>query len=184
MIDIPDWDLYKQAIRGNHLAWEQLSQRHRDRLLRMAWFLTGSVEAARDAVQVAFMELAQKHPRHHNGSLSGYLTVITRNAALKEIQRKKNTVSLDETELLSTEDNPLSRVVADERDRAIVKTIQSLDTIHRDIMVMRFYGDMSYEDIAEELMIPLGTVKSRLFHAVQKVRTSMLEAGYGDNTPE
>jgi RNA polymerase sigma-70 factor (ECF subfamily) len=61
-------------------------------------------------------------------------------------------------------------MVRSERERLVVKAIRSLDDAHRTTLVLRFYGEHSYEEIATLTGAPLGTVKSRLFYAVKQCR--------------
>jgi RNA polymerase sigma-70 factor (ECF subfamily) len=143
----------------------------------MAFMITGSSAASQDLVQDAFIGVFRKPPRHRRGSLKAYLSTVVYHMALKEKKRSSRTRSLDEIEPVSTTDSPLEEILSREKDRKIARAIRSLDRAHRDIIILRFYGEHSYETIARMTNLPLGTVKSRIFYGVKSCRKRMKEEG-------
>ena len=74
-------------------------------------------------------------------------------------------------------------MITTERERAVAEAIGALDTVHRETVVLRFYSDLSYDEIAQASGVPLGTVKSRLFNGVQQCRRFLQQKGIiGDNS--
>jgi RNA polymerase sigma-70 factor (ECF subfamily) len=80
-------------------------------------------------------------------------------------------------ELASPDPSPLEEAIADERQREVARVLLSLPTHQRDILILRLHGNHSYEEISEMTGLPLGTVKSRIFHAVKVARTTMKKRG-------
>jgi RNA polymerase sigma-70 factor, ECF subfamily len=172
-----DWDLLESARSGDESAWKQLFQDHYPRLVRMAALMTGSRVSAKDLVQEAFLRVLRSHTNHREGTFKSYLGTITFRLALKEKQRGDRNESLEDGVLQNMEPSPLDQAEEQERQRHLFQVVQSLPRVHRDILVLRFYGEHSYEEIARLTGLPLGTVKSRIFYAVKECREKLHERG-------
>jgi RNA polymerase sigma-70 factor (ECF subfamily) len=172
-----DWDDYRHARQGDETAWRRLVDRHRPRLTAMALLICGHVASAADCVQEAFVRLAHSPPHQDRGSLGGYLSTIVYRLAIKELYRRRRQTELGESDFPEITPTPLEAVLKAESDRQIASAIMSLDDVHRHVLLLRFYGGHSYEDIAELTHAPVGTVKSRLFYAVKACREYLTEKG-------
>lgn len=159
------------------MAWRELFTTYSPALLRMTALLTGSTDAARDCVQETFVRVLDSAVRHRNGSLRAYLSTIAYRLAVKENMRVKKFSGSGEPEPASLDPSPLEHAIADEIQREVVAVIRALPAHHRDILVLRLHGNHSYEEIAEMTGLPLGTVKSRIFHAVKSAREEMKRRG-------
>jgi len=155
------------------MAWRVLVGQHQTRLTALALFITGSAAAADDVVQETFVRALQSRIRRFTGTVHAYLGTIAYRLALKEVKRAGRDVELDGLDLADTAHGPLDSILNDERDRLVAEAICTLDEEHRDVLTLRFYGGYSYEEMAELLQIPLGTVKSRIFYAVKSCRESL-----------
>jgi len=173
-----DWERLDRASGGDEKAWGELVARHAPGLTRMAFLITGSEAEAGDLVQESFMDLVRREPGHRRGNLFAYLSTAVYHRALKHKKRAGRKRHLDAETLEDDKASPLDEVLAGERDRAIARVIRALDENHRDILVLRFYGGHSYKRIAEMTGIPLGTAKSRMFHAVKSCRNRLKEKGW------
>jgi RNA polymerase sigma-70 factor (ECF subfamily) len=165
-----DWACLERARQGDENSWQILIDRHALRLTRMTCIITGSTAAAQDLVQETFLEVFRKAPRHEKGSFSAYLGTIAYHKALKEKKRLQLVDPLDGIDIPDRHGTPLEGMLSKERDHALVEVLNSLDMHHRAILVMRFYGEYSYEEIARMTELPLGTIKSRIFYAVKTCR--------------
>ncbi|MBN1505014.1 MAG: RNA polymerase sigma factor [Candidatus Eisenbacteria bacterium] len=172
-----EWESFARAQRGDGMAWGVLVARHRARLAALALFVTGSAEAADEVVQETFVRALRARIRDTSGTVRGFLGTIAYRLAVKETARVRRNVELDRAEHVDGSRDALERVLADERDRLVAGAIAALDAGHRDVLVLRFYGGHSYEEIAESLGVPLGTVKSRIFYAVKSCRETLRERG-------
>lgn len=172
-----EWGRFDRAQNGDSAAWEELLECHQSRLAALGLLITGSAAAADDIVQETFLRAFQSRIRHRRGTVHGYLTTIAYRLALKEKKREQRNVRMESANARAKAENPLDEILASERDRSIAEAIQTLEEDHRDAMVLRFYGDHDYKDIARLLDIPHGTAKSRVFYAVRKCREILKEKG-------
>ena len=172
-----EWECFIQAQKGDDKAWSVLLEQHQQQLTALALFITGSAASANDVVQDTFMRAFKAKINRTTGTVSGFLATIAYRLAIKEAKRVRTNIRIDGLELEDRRQNPLESVLADERDRLVVQTIGALKTDQRDVLILRFYGDHSYEEIADILGVPLGTVKSRVFYAVRNCREILKRKG-------
>jgi len=143
----------------------------------MAALITGSTDAARDCVQETFVRVLSSVVHHESGSLRAYLSTIAYRLALKERMRLGRLARVAVAEPPSPDPSPLDEAITDERQREFARALWALPAHHREILILRLHGDHSYEEIAEITGLPLGTVKSRIFHAVKSVRSEIKNRG-------
>ena len=174
---ITDWECLERARQGDENAWSWLVTRHSPSLVRTTLLITGSVAVAHDLVQETFIRLLQRSPRHHYGSFKAYLATIAYRLALKEKQRATRQTDIEQHDVTDAAPSPLESVIQEERQRQLAEVIGELPEPQRAVLILRFYGQHSYEEIAQITRVPLGTVKSRIFHAVKACRTSMRRKG-------
>jgi len=172
-----EWACFASAQRGDEMAWRVLVARHRTRLAALALFVTGSTAAADEVVQETFVRALRARIRDTSGTVRGFLGTIAYRLAVKEALRLRRNVGIDGVDAPEGCRDALDLVLADERDRLVAGAIAALDAEHRDVLVLRFYGGHSYEEIAKTLGVPLGTVKSRIFYAVKSCRGTLKEKG-------
>jgi RNA polymerase sigma-70 factor (ECF subfamily) len=111
-------------------------------------------------------------------SVQGWLFGIARRRAHDTLRRRSLRV-IDSAELemvVSSEPDPEDLALANAEREATAAAIARLAAIHREVLVLAFVHDLSYQDLAEVLGIPLGTVKSRLSHAKSALRERLREA--------
>lgn len=171
------WDCFIKAKSGCDKSSLKIVENYQSRLTALAMLITGSVEAADDIVQETFIRALNTRLKSTTGSVQGYLGTIAYRLALKESKRTEKNVGLNGLNLHDSSVNPLDNILIKERDKLVARTINTLDTNHRDVLVLRFYADHSYEEIASLLEVPLGTVKSRIFFAVKSCREILREKG-------
>jgi RNA polymerase sigma-70 factor (ECF subfamily) len=177
-----EWDCFLQAQQGDELAWRVLIEQYQTRLAALALLITGSTAAADDIVQETFVRALGAKIRDRSGTVRGFLGTIAYRLALKESKRQRRNVEFDGLNLPDRNEGPLESVLKDERDRLVTDAIGKLDTEHRDVLVLRFYGGYGYDEIAELVKAPLGTVKSRIFYAVKSCREILRQKGVLDDT--
>lgn len=106
----------------------------------------------------------------NKGKLTTWLHRITVNKCLERRRKKKLAqVSLEGLDLPGTELSDEALVSRQEYER-LLEAMNSLDTKHRAILVLRYFNDLSYEEIARAAGIPLGTVKSRINQGLKLLR--------------
>jgi RNA polymerase sigma-70 factor (ECF subfamily) len=185
-LDAPgDSELIIRARSGDLRAREVLARRYREPAYLLALQLLGDPEEARDLAQDCLLRFFLKLDRFDaDRPVLPWLRRIVRNGAIDLIRRRKvrRADSLDSSgpegeavEVLDlradTEGDALDR----ERQRCVWACLQQLSPAHREIVVLRDYQDLSYEQIADVLGVPVGTVMSRLHRARNALRTLVLE---------
>lgn len=173
-----DLSLIAACRAGRPEAFGTLVKRYQDRLYPTALRLTGRPEDALDLLQDAFLRAFVKLSGFHGeSSFYTWIYAITVNLALSE-RRRKHPVRLrrageDESPEPvdhSPDCDPSSRIQRIERDRVIQDALNALAADHRAVLVMKEFDGFRYEEIAELLKVPVGTVRSRLHRARNELR--------------
>ncbi len=167
-----DESLLEAARHGDSDAFTALVERYQDELYTMALRLLGSRADAADVAQETFLRAYMNLPKLRGSSVRGWLFRVAVNAA-RDVQRRsvrRPTTPLDDSagkvlELPSTEQGPEAAAEERERAAAIRDAVMQLPLDYRAALVLRDVNDLAYEDIADALRIPLGTVKSRISRA-------------------
>ena len=175
-----EWLLLDRTRHGDKSAWTELLRLHQSRLTALALLITGSSDSAQDVVQEVFVRLTRVEFHHREGTLAGWLSTATWRLAVKEKDRMAKLSGLESyVEPVETV-TQLEMLIKDERMLQIASAIRELSEAQRECLILRFYGEYSYEDIAALTDVPLGTVKSRLFHAVKSCREILRNKGVLD----
>jgi RNA polymerase sigma-70 factor, ECF subfamily len=166
----PDRELVDRARTGDIAAFEDLVERHRDVVYRVAARTVGHGEAE-DVSQDAFLRAFHRLPSFRGEApFRAWLLSITRNAALNHLARKRPEPVESVDPLVEAADGERQRTPADRlegrerRDRLEAK-VRMLTPAHRVVLVLRDIEGLSYEEISEVTESPLGSVKGRLHRA-------------------
>ena len=174
---ISDWDILRRARDGDESSWRELLRAFQPRLKALAYLITGSVAAAEDIAQETMIKAVASKLRHQEGTLDGFLGTIAYRMAVKESKAQARTADLARLDPPDSTALPLERILKNEQENILARAIRELDYEHGEVLILRFYGNLSHEEIARELDIPVGTVKSRLFYAVKTCRLKLKEKG-------
>ena len=165
---------------------DQLIVRYQHRLLRYLLYLTSNREQAEDLFQEVWMRVLVRGGQFNGQArFDTWLFTIARNLVIDQ-RRKRTMSSLDELfEGHSEDDRPMSFEVADgeptpfdkfsnleDRER-IAGALMQLDTLHREVLVLRFHEELSLEEIAKVTRAPLSTVKSRLYRGLAAIKPKL-----------
>ena len=178
-------ELLARACAGDADAFCRLAEPLQARLLRQAVALAGDVSAAEDLVSETLVEAWRSLPRYNQTCrLSTWLYAILLHRCRKSVRRARRrpislawlpffeTRELDEqrANLSSPELSPVEKLLQDETSARLQKCLEQLPDKHRQIILLRFFEDASLPDMAAVLGCSVGTVKSRLHHALEKLR--------------
>lgn len=154
---------------GEAEAFSVLYQRYRDWVVLLARRITGSDDLALDVMQETFLYLLGKFPGFIlTCQLKTFLYPVVRNHSLNAIGKARRLHSgIEENRHLENLPSPDMPPGASE-DLEMV--LSSLSADHRETLMLRFIDGLSLMEIAEATGIPLGTAKSRLHHAISKLR--------------
>ena len=165
---------------GDMNAFETLFRQYEKLVYKTAYLITGSKEAAEDALQEVFVSVwKSRHTYDPNkGKLTTWLHRITVNQCSREKARKAPAaVSLEEKDIdlpeMKQQSRPEDVLINKMEYERLLKALDTLDKKHRTVLVLRYFNDLSYQEIAEALEIPLGTVKSRLNQSLQYLKGQM-----------
>ncbi|HIZ28966.1 MAG TPA: sigma-70 family RNA polymerase sigma factor [Candidatus Adamsella sp.] len=182
-------DLVINAQRGDNLAMEELIRRHENYIYMRLYQLDPQNENIKDLMQDVMLRVARslknlKNPRRFQSWLSQIITNIFFDE-LRKKRRKLNTVSLDsffseeeessktEKELECPKDSPDKCSENSEMKRIIRRAISELEEPYRAVIMLRELQGFSYDEIASATGASVGTVKSRIARARQKLQTKL-----------
>ena len=154
---------------GEREAFRHLVEKYQRQAISHATAILSSREDALDAAQEAFID-AFKALKQFDSSRPFYpwFYVLLRNRCFKLAARKRETESIDETVIVAPNSTAQS-----ERILALENALRSLDMEDREIVTLKYFDGLSYNELAERLQIPKGTVMSRLFHARKKLQAKL-----------
>ena len=176
---LPESELIHRAQAGDGSAFQTLADRLAEPLFRCALTLARDRQLAEDVAQETLFEAWRSLSRFDGRCrFSTWLYGILRHRFLKAIRRTSlpcvELPSDDGISLLHSMSDPSAELQrADDADR-VRQAVAALLAEHRDVIELRFFADASLDDISAALDIPLGTVKSRLHNALEKLRQQKL----------
>ena len=175
-----DVQLIGEALDGDSAAFGQLVTRYQDRLYNTLVHVVGSADTAYDVVQDAFVQAYVKLETFERSSaFYTWLYRIAVNLAISNRRRAKPMASVDHArEVLGHEpidqvDPPDARLEQRERACQVQAGLAALSEEHRTILILREVDDCSYDQIAEILELPVGTIRSRLHRARLQLRDQL-----------
>ena len=172
-------ELLLKAARGDEAAFLLLYERHRTPVFRFACRMLGSATQAEDVTQECFLQVLRRPEayRAERASLRTYLCAIARHLALKQLRRRGQETVVDdppeEAARGAPGDDPLSTVIEEEASLAVRTAVEALPPLQREAVVLFEYQEMSLADIAAVCDVDVGTVKSRLHRARERLRRTL-----------
>jgi len=171
-----DYALVQSAIAGNQQAYASLLQRHRKsiyyQVLKMVKNRNEADDLTLEAFEKAFLHLPSYVPK---SAFKTWLVRIAMNNCIDHSRKKKVTclsldASMDDAQtidfsanLVTNARNPEEEIIHSQRIQLVRDLMEKLNGVYRQTLRLRFYEDLSYEEIAERLNIPIGTVKVNIF---------------------
>jgi RNA polymerase sigma-70 factor (ECF subfamily) len=172
-----DEHLLYQARQGNEDCFLVLFERHRDIVFRLAYRLTDE-HAAEDITQDCFLGLLGQanHFDPAKGSLRTYLYGAVRNLARKHYWLRHGDVELDDVSddpLFAAEPVAARLLLQQETSELIRQAVAALPLAQREALVLFQYEELSLDEVANILAVDVGTVKSRLHRARERLRKTL-----------
>jgi RNA polymerase sigma-70 factor (ECF subfamily) len=162
----------RRCLEGESAAFEELVHRYQGALFNVAVRLLGRRDEATDATQNAFIK-AYRHLGTFDATqrFFSWIYRILRNECLNVIRGQRTWEPLSDDVVGAVA--PSNELEDIERQRAIQRAVMSLSQEYREVIALRHFAGLSYEDIAATLGIPAKTVKSRLYSARQRLAASL-----------
>lgn len=170
-----DEQLMLRLKSGDRHAFNALVDRYRDRIVSYACRMVGSAELAQDVAQETFVRVYKSAATFRDdGRFTPWLYKIASNVCHSErARRAKDALNVDFDTLEDThdsgevvEDTVMAAMTAQQLSAGIGKLTEQ----HKTVLVMHVYQGLTYVEIGEAIGVPTGTVKSRLFYAIRKLR--------------
>lgn len=167
------------AMRGDHEAFSRLVDRYKAAVYNLAYRMLRSAPEAEDAAQEIFLRAYTKLATYdRQRKFSTWLLSIASNYSVDVLRRRRATiVELDEVafSLPSDAPGPERSAIEHEQREAVARAIGRLPETYRLVTVLRYYQDLSYEEIENITGLSEATVKTRLFRARRQLE-DLLEA--------
>lgn len=165
-----DSDLLWRCREGDDASWRELVSRHARKVFCLAYRFTGRVDEAEDLTQEVFFKVYQTLDRYDAGagSFGSWLMTVARNQSIDRYRRHRQERERrsQDSEVIehvaSGDEGPLRGLEREERIRLVHRGLRALPTELREVLVLYDLQGVPYDEIAETLGIPLGTVKSRI----------------------
>ncbi len=167
-----DEELIEQTLTGNQDAFAELVTRYQDRLYNVVYHIVNDREEACDIVQETFLQSYTNLSRFRQSSrFYTWLYRIAFNISIGTLRQKKRKVSMEQILddygecLASKDESPEHKMTSEESSRLLWEAINRLPSEYRTPLILREMEEASYEEIADILHVPVGTVRSRLHRA-------------------
>ena len=171
-----DYQLVQNAIAGDQKAFADLLGRYRDAIYFMLLKMVNNPSDAEDltieAFGKAFKNISQYTPSF---AFSTWLFKIATNNCIDFIRKKRaSTISLDQSNdnpessnvtLASETPDPEEHLINNQKIKMLREVVNKLKPRYRTLVELRYFKEFSYEEISQELNLPIGTVKAQLFRA-------------------
>ena len=158
-------------------TWEEVARSHGRFIYTVAYRLTGNHDEAQDLVQEVLLRVRRGLATYRPGSMEAWLSRITTNAFLDEVRRKKRRpleVVPDLPERVTGVDQePLDVLDTSRLPEHIQEALKSLPIEFRSAVVLCDVVGLNYQEIAESLDVPVGTVRSRIHRGRAQLRTML-----------
>lgn len=179
---LSDAELVARLALSDEAAFGELYDRYSSAAYGLALRVTNSQETAEEIVQDAFMKL-WRNPTGFDASraaLSTFLLTLVRNASIDTLRRLRPTMPLEDDDgdplpIASRDSGPLERAELAQLAVRVQAAMQDLSVAHRQTVELAYFKGQSREEIAEVMNVPVGTVKSRLKYALDKLRAVLGE---------
>jgi RNA polymerase sigma-70 factor, ECF subfamily len=172
-------ELLLKAAKGDELAFLLLYERHRTPVYRFACRMLGSSPLAEDVTQECFLSVLRRPEafRAERASLRTYLCAIARYLAFKQLRKRGEETAVDDPfddrPCEAGDSDPLRVVLQEEAADAVRRAVAALPPLQREVVVLFEYQEMSLAEIAAICEIDVGTVKSRLHRARERLKRTL-----------
>ena len=166
--------LSAQSAEGASAAFGTLVLRYRKLVISVAYRICGDAALAEDVAQDAFVRVWSRLSEFRaDGNFRAWLTRIAANMAIDAVRRRRPQVDIEDVALEAPGQGPESAAMSRERAGVVRAALMRLPVQSRTILVLREYQSFSYQEIADVLDVPLGTVKSRLSDARRRLKVEL-----------
>ncbi len=180
-----DQKLISRAKKGDNVAFAELVDKYKDRIFSYVQRMVGNRDDALDLSQETFLRVYNNLGNFTLGQpFKPWLYRIATNLAIDHLRKRRDVVSLDAPlgndpdwrwELPDDAPGPEELRERAELATTLAKLVEELPSAYRSVILLRHGHELSYQEIAEVLHVPVSTVKTRLFRAREALRLKLVE---------
>ncbi len=178
-----DAELIERCLRDDSGAWEALVARYRRKVFHIAYKFTGKHDRAEDLSQEIFLKVFKSLDKfHQDADFSSWLSSVARNYCIDNYRASKREREVLVDDLVAFDQAPASmgnpqRTLEDRDRRSLLRRgLDLLPVKLREAVILRDLHQLSYQEIAEKLSLPEGTVKSRINRGREELSRLLLRA--------
>ncbi|MCL5267802.1 MAG: sigma-70 family RNA polymerase sigma factor [Bacteroidetes bacterium] len=181
MQNLNDLELVEQVKTGNDRAFGELVNRYEKRVFFVIKRMLNDDAETADATQEVFIKLHDSLKKFRgDANLYTYIYRIATNVAISYLRKRKvrAVVRLDEviSNMLAGGNEPQREADRSELKKLVAAAVDSLPVQQKQVFVLRFYEELSYEEIAQMMHRSLGAMKANYFHAMKKIGEYLKDA--------
>jgi RNA polymerase sigma-70 factor (ECF subfamily) len=180
LMEWTDESLLNAHLEGDRAAFRELVQRYGDSLLGYLFHMTGNRDQAEDLFQETFQKVHEKARTFRGPRFKGWLFAIATRAAIDALRRRRRltVVSLDHAadcdgsdcpDVAARADNavdPSSETIRQEQKQLVLRAVEALPDRQRATLILAYYQELSYPEVAQALGCSVGTVKTQMSRAL------------------
>lgn len=182
MGELPDSILIEQYLEGDMKAFETLMERYKAKVFSYILRMVRNRGDAEDLFQETFFKVVRELPTYQEkGRFKSFIFQIAHNACLDHLKRLENKLRDATVDLVSNQPVPIlaavdagldpeQQIAHQEQTILLHQAITSLPDNQREVVIMRYYSDLSFKEIAEIINCPLNTVLGRMHYALKKLK--------------
>lgn len=180
-----DSDVISLVLGGDAKAFRQLVNRYLPIVYNHLYHLTQNHELSEEMSQEAFVK-AYSHLKSFDRSrrFKPWILRIASNATMSELRKNKKVLSLNALEeegywgeeQHQQEDDPLLRLERKLSSESVLKILDRMDPRYRQVLLLRYQNELSYDEIAKALDVPLNTVRTRIKRGISQLKTEVKES--------
>lgn len=176
-----DESLIQEALLHRE-AFTELVLRYQDKIYNLVYRMTGDAEESKDLVQETFVRaFTALRTFQQDARFSPWLYRIAVNQCINYQKRRREHALLSEDIVPDTNSRgPEATAEQNETQERVQKAVLSLPQEYRAVILLRHMSELSYQEIADTLQMPLGTVKVRLFRAREMLHERLVEEGMSE----
>jgi RNA polymerase sigma-70 factor, ECF subfamily len=162
--------LIQRCLAGDQQAWEEIVRQHRRKVFNIAYKFTGKHDEAEDLTQDIFLKIFKSlHTFDRRANFQTWLVSVSRNLCIdhyRSVRKERETIDrdVDAGELTPAASTPSAYTELEQRGRVelLRRAMAELQPTLRSAVMLRDIQELSYQEIADKLQLPEGTVKSRI----------------------
>lgn len=162
--------LIQRCLAGDQQAWEEIVRQHRRKVFNIAYKFTGKHDEAEDLTQDIFLKIFKSlHTFDRRANFQTWLVSVSRNLCIdhyRSVRKERETIDrdVDAGELTPAASTPSAYAELEQRGRVALlrRAMAELQPTLRSAVMLRDIQELSYQEIADRLQLPEGTVKSRI----------------------